>query len=256
MSPGTLLYQCNICGQRSELDLARLERETASCQTCGSSARQRGVIRALTDTLFGRSLVLPELDAQPKISGLGLTDSETYANRLAEKFHYTNTFYHCEPRLDISTFDLPSSLCSSADFVLSSEVFEHVAPPVERAFANSLKLLKPGGCLILTVPYGLQPATIEHFPNLHQFHLKKEGDTYTLHNTTTTGEVEEFRQLVFHGGPGSTLELRIFSESDLLAQLDKAGFIEIKVYRTPDFTHGIWWPEAWSLPISARKPFT
>jgi len=38
------------------------------------------------------------------------------------------------------------------DFILSSDVFEHVAIPVERAFEEAFRLLKPHGVLCITVP--------------------------------------------------------------------------------------------------------
>ena len=47
---------------------------------------------------------------------------------------------------------IPAALASTCDFVISSDVLEHVAPPYERALSNLLRLLKPGGLLVLTVP--------------------------------------------------------------------------------------------------------
>jgi len=58
---------------------------------------------------------------------------------------------------------------------------------------------------------------------------------------------------VFHGGRGATLEMRIFCYSDLLRLLKASGFEDIVVHGSPDFRHGIWWPQPWSLPITARK---
>jgi hypothetical protein len=97
------------------------------------------------------------------------------------------------------------------------------------------------------------PKTIEHFPALNDFTLIEKDSSYVLRNVTESGAVQEFEQLVFHGGPGSVLEMRVFGEEDLLQHLRGAGFEDTKVYRTPDFLHGVWWPEPWSLPISARK---
>jgi SAM-dependent methyltransferase len=183
-----------------------------------------------------------------------MTDSESYAAALAEKFAYQNTYYHKEPKLDISTPDIPASLLQSTDFVISSEVFEHVVPPVGRAFENTFKILKPGGIFILTVPYGHAEETVEHFPQLYEFDVIEDSGSYRLENVTAAGEVQEFGNLVFHGGPGTTLEMRIFAECSLVKHLAEAGFERITVHRTPDLQHGIWWPEPWSLPLSARRP--
>ncbi|MGH8092749.1 MAG: methyltransferase domain-containing protein [Chthoniobacterales bacterium] len=185
--------------------------------------------------------------------GLGLTDSESYATPLAQKFHYQNTYFHQSPRLDIGG-DLAPSQFESCDFLISSEIFEHVTPPVARAFANVFRLLKPGGLFVLTVPYGKQSETTEHFPDLNDFTLDETEGHYVMTNRTREGVIQKFDQLHFHGGPGTTLEMRIFSEGDLLQHLRTAGFSEIKIHLEPVFQYGIWWPQPWSRPISARKP--
>jgi SAM-dependent methyltransferase len=254
MEPGTLCFECNICGERCLVAAAQLQRETASCEACGSSPRLRAVIRALSLSLFGQNLVLPDFPVSREISGLGMTDWEGYAVRLAEKFRYTNTYYHKEPKLDISNSEVPERLVQSSDFIISSEIFEHVVPPVLRAFQNAFKLLKPGGILILTVPYGTQAETVEHFPELNDFNIIANDESYRLENVTQSGEVQEFHDLIFHGGPGSTLEMRVFAEAALLQHLAEAGFETITVHRTPDFPHGIWWPQPWAFPLSARRP--
>ena len=48
-------------------------------------------------------------------------------------------FLHKEPRLDITSVD--ASLHGQFDFIISTEVFEHVAAPVSRAFENARDML-------------------------------------------------------------------------------------------------------------------
>jgi len=194
------------------------------------------------------------MERHQEITGLGLTDWDNYATKLAEKFAYHNTFYHQEPKLDIVDLAIPPDLIDSQDFIISSDVFEHVTPPVDLAFQNAWRILRPGGVLVLTVPYGLQSETVEHFPELHDFSLIEREGSYVIRNVTKTGEVQEFANLVMHGGPGATVEMRVFAERDLVGRLRKANFNAVTIHRTPDFVHGIWWPEPWSLPITARKP--
>ncbi|MFZ0917863.1 MAG: methyltransferase domain-containing protein [Candidatus Udaeobacter sp.] len=182
-----------------------------------------------------------------------MTDWEGYAVKLAEKFDYQNTYYHQEPRLDIAAANVASNFMGK-DFIISSDVFEHVTPPVSRAFENVWKMLKPGGVFILTVPYGTQQETVEHFPELNEFSVVERDGSFLLRNKTRTGILQEFNNLVFHGGPGATLEMRIFSETALIQHLKDAGFTNIKVHRVADLVHGIWWPEPWAFPMSARKP--
>jgi hypothetical protein len=134
-------------------------------------------------------------------------------------------------------------------------VFEHVAPPVSRGFENCRRLLKPGGVLILTTPYLAQPGlrTREHFPDLFDYMILDIGNgKHRVINRTQSGQVQTFDDLVFHEGPGVALEMRVFSEESLLADLQAAGFTEIRTRREPDFEHGVYWPGADSWPISAR----
>ena len=250
--PGTLCFRCNICGANCLTQLHRLRREDVSCNSCGSTPRARAVIRTLSLELFGKNLLLPDFSTRRDIRGLGMTDWRGYADQLTDKFSYRNTYYHQDPRLDISAVEIPVDLLAN-DFVISSEVFEHVVPPVNRAFENVWKMLKPGGLFILTVPYGANKETIEHFPGLYDFTVVKDAETFVLKNRTKEGAIQEFKNVVFHGGPGLTLEMRVFSEGALIQHLRDAGFHAIKVHREPDFVHGIWWPYRYAFPISARK---
>jgi len=254
LTPETLSFNCNICGERCLVPADQLQREIISCQACGSTPRVRAILRALSLGLFGQNIALPDFPVNLGITGLGMTDSESYATRLAEKFLYTNTYYHKEPKLDISNPEVSGGLVQSSDFIISSEIFEHIAPPVHKAFENTFKILKPGGIFILTVPYGTWAETIEHFPELYDFTIIEDNGSYRLKNETRSGEAQEFHNLVFHDGPGSTLEMRVFSEAALLRHLAEAGFEAITVHRTPDLSHGIWWPEPWAFPLSARRP--
>jgi SAM-dependent methyltransferase len=243
-------FRCNICGQTNPITPLTFQREIASCEGCGSCARFRAVIHVLSKELFGRSIALPDFPVRREVKGLGMSDWDGYASRLAEKLDYVNTYYHQMPRLDICNVD--PSLNGRFDFVISSEVFEHVPPPASVAFRNLRRLLKPSGFAVVTVPYRPEGHTIEHFPDLYNYKVIEEGGRKVLHNTTRAGEKQVFDGLVFHGGDGTTLEMRVFSEPDLLAEFERAGFGEAKVYREAEPIHGVGWPERWSLPVAAR----
>lgn len=45
-----------------------------------------------------------------------------------------------------------------------------------------------------------------------------------------SGKHEDFRDLVFHGGPGSTLEMRVFSRESVIDNLGKASFVDIRFH--------------------------
>jgi SAM-dependent methyltransferase len=230
----------------------RLGRETPSCTRCGSTVRMRVLIHLLSLALFRTSMPLPDFPKDRRIVGVGLSDWFGYADALATKFSYTNTYYHRRPRLDITS--PPRAYAGSADFLIATEVFEHVPPPIDRAFRGAFAILKPGGHLILTVPYSLDAETVEHFPELHQYKIVEEHGAKVLVNKRRDGTIEKRRDLIFHGGEGETLEMRLFNEAGLQASLRKAGFDPITTMRDGVPEWGIMLPEPWSLPILARRP--
>jgi SAM-dependent methyltransferase len=244
-------FGCNVCGTHCRVPLAVMSRETMSCYGCGSTIRYRSVINALLAGLKVSLRPLPSLPIRKDIAGIGLTDSGVYAKRLQQKFSYQNTYYHQEPRLDILTMEGYAEAC--ADFIICSDVLEHVRPPVRLAFENLFRLLKRGGVLILTVPLVEEAQAREHFPNLNEYHFELREEQPVLINKPASGSDEEFHELVFHGGEGETLEMRRFSKEWVLAELSRAGFAEIRVMdeEYPDF--GILWPEDKSVPIMAWK---
>jgi SAM-dependent methyltransferase len=211
----------------------------------------RGLIALLSEELFGAQLPLSDF---PELKGLrvfGMSDPPNLAAQLEKKFDYTNTFYHQPPTIDIVHPD--EREWGRYDFIISSEVMEHVPPPVENAFANLHRLLKPSGLLLLTVPYGINMQPKEHFPELHEHTLASLGGKTVLVNRRRDGSIETFEDLCFHGGDGSTLELRVFTEDKLKAILTGAGFNEVHIasQNVPEF--GVEHNESWSLPIVARK---
>jgi len=249
-------FTCNICGKRSGWQGEKPGRERPSCLSCGSSVRTRGLIHALSLELFGFSLPLPDFPRVKSLRGLGASDPGAYAETLAAKFDYRNTFYDRPPRLDIT--QPPGHESGLYDFVIASEVFEHTAPPAERAFDSVARLLNARGVLLMTVPYQIDAPQAEHFADLHEFGLLRLGDRMVLVNRACDGRTEVFENLVFHLAFGEpSLEMREFSEEGLRALLAGAGFVEIRVYGEDYSPFGVVHDESWSLPVAARKaPFS
>ena len=246
-------FTCNLCGTDAVAETRGWPRDTATCPRCGSAARFRGLADLIARELFGSTEPLCALPARPDLTGVGMSDPLPLAALLARRMSYANTFYHCEPRLDVCA---PGKHAGRYDLVVCSEVLEHVPPPVQPAFTGLHDLLRPGGLLVFSVPYRAVGETVEHYPDLHDYEILTRDGEHVLRNTTRDGRVCEHHDLVFHGGPGETLELRLFALPDLIARLEAAGFCDVQVRGEPNFAHGVWWPGADGWPITARRPVT
>jgi SAM-dependent methyltransferase len=251
LEQGSLTFTCNVCGGVSTVPRAALDRESATCAACGSSVRYRAIVHALSTALFGTSLPLAEFPERRDLRGVGLSDWEGYTGLLASKLGYRNTYYHAEPRLDL--VDPPPELAGTLDFLVCSDVLEHVAPPVERAFRGAATLLAPGGVLVLTVPYGREGETVEHYPGLHEYAVVDFHGRPVVLDHAAGGGWRVFEDPVFHGGAGETLEMRIFSLPALLRHLEQAGFVDAVELAEDVERYGIVWLHPWSLPVLARR---
>ena len=244
-------FNCNICGTFNVTNLSNLSREIASCYGCGSTVRMRSIVHVLSMELFGESLVLKDFPEDNNIKGVGMSDWDGYANPLASKLDYTNTYFHQEPKLDVT--DISKDKFETLDFIISSDVYEHVLYPVSRAFENTKNLLKNDGVFVFTVPYTKEgDETVEHFGELNDFEITKQNGTYVLKDIDKSGNKKVYNNLVFHGGPGTTLEMRVFCEKSMLNELKNAGFSDVKIYSDDYMKYGIYCDVDWSLPVAAR----
>lgn len=247
-----IAFRCNICGMQCRVERSVIGRETPSCAGCGSTVRMRSMVHCLSMCLFGQSLMIKDFPHRPDIRGVGMSDWQGYSDLLAKKLGYMNTFYHKEPKLDITS--ITSDWEGALDFLISTDVFEHIAPPVSIAFENSRRLLRQGGVFVFSAPYLLDPSPMayEHFPDLHDYRIELSENGPILHNTTISGEVQVFDRLVFHGGEGATLEMRSFTLDSLYNEFQKAGFHEVTVHGESVKEFGIYWNDGWGQPITAK----
>lgn len=244
-------FTCNVCGLRNQA--AAFRSEPATC-SCGSNVRVRALIYLLSMELFGRSLAAADFPRLKSIRGLGMTDKPGYAVILEDKFDYTNTYYDREPRFDFT--EAHPELYGSYDFILSADVLEHIAPPVERAMAEIASFLKPNGFLAATVPCTPDEVMREHFPQLGEYRVIRLGKREVLVNRRPDGSLEAREDLVFHEGPGEVLEMRQFGLGGLREKLVQAGFRDAFFLLEDLPEAGILFDRDVSQPLIARKePF-
>jgi SAM-dependent methyltransferase len=243
-------FTCNVCGSRNQIAEAEFATEPASC-ACGSNVRTRALIHLLSLELFGRSLMLPDFPGLKSIRALGMSDKPCYASILQQKFDYQNTFYDREPQFDFSKPHI--HLNGTLDFVVSSDVLEHVAPPVEATLTEVFRLLKPNGFLVATVPCSSAEILLEHYPDLHEYRILPLGDTPVLVNRRRDGQLEVTGDLVFHGGEGATLEMRQFTVTALHEKLRATGFTNPRFFNANVPEYGILFDQDVSQPLIAAK---
>jgi hypothetical protein len=262
-------FTCNLCGMQNLFQAAHyLDPELPSCSRCQSNVRFRWLIDRITR----------EFAPGKSVKGIGLTDPTPVAAIMEGKFTYLNTFLDSEPRLNIRCD--PSPL-GPLDFLIASEVFEHVEPPVMDAFHNAAKMLKPSGVLLLTVPWVHEGDGTQVIPELYDWKLARENDDWVIADRDVCypgmtfdggpgpslgytrehfrewplppGGLEAFQNLVFHGGPVFSLEMRLFTRGGIEDNLRAAGFFSIQFDTCENRKIGVVFPYPWSHPIIARK---
>ena len=144
-------YVCNICNSLNLLNInlkklkyAPSTYERILCTKCGSNMRYRSLIHVF-------NLYYPSGDKRKQ--GIGLTDPPCISNYLKKGFNYKNTFFNDKvdgEYLDVLRCTDFYSL-ESLDFIIASDVFEHVSN-LELALLQCYKVLKPSGKIFITVP--------------------------------------------------------------------------------------------------------
>ncbi|HUI66278.1 MAG TPA: class I SAM-dependent methyltransferase [Bacteroidota bacterium] len=202
--------QCNICGWKGEFLPPDASREGVLCGNCASTSRLRAVVYWLSRVTGNDGLALHEWPPRRSFAILESSARGAYPVMLSDKFDYYATEFDPEKiasgadRRHYADFQKLHFAGESFDVVIASDVFEHVRD--DRAgYAEILRTLKPGGTLILTVPYA---------------HEQKE----TIRRVDTSGEKDTMLlEPEYHGGGGHTLTYRNYGR-DLLSLLQQTGF--------------------------------
>ena len=238
---GRVHFSCPICEDKSWTQASELHREGGVCRSCGSTVRHRAIILAVLKEsgnrpwiyFWGLSRRFSKVKKRNTVI-IGLSDHPVMVDYLTPRYTYTNTFYDVEPKLDITS----PEITSQADILISSDVFEHTLGDPSFAFAGAASVLKVGGKFVLTVPYEQYGQTIEHYPGLKSYLF--DSDTGRTFGLFEDGE-RELINAIYHGGPGITLEMRMFSKDGVLSCLQKAGFVNIEINERDIPRYGIYY---------------
>lgn len=178
--------------------------------------------------VHGRLIPGPDLPVRKSLRGIGFSDQRNYAKQLRRSTRYRNTWYHKAPFRDI--MDAGTFEGKTYHYAICSDVLEHVGRPAEVALRTLATILRPGGLLILSVPQKAGE-TIEHYPELTEYAVEQSSDgAWWLRGRTVDGSLFEATDLIFHGGPGSTVEMRIWGRDTVRRELEAAGFEEIEEF--------------------------
>ena len=208
--------QCNICGWRGTFTRTEDGREGYLCGNCSASSRHRAVVSALRLVVGAPAIPLYAWSASHATVILESSARGSYPVMLADKYTYIAPEYDpakiaegARPDRYADFQDLHFAK-ETMDIVIASEVFEHVRRD-RLGFTEIHRVLKPGGSLILTVPYD---------PTLET----------TIQRIDTSGpEDRHLLEPEYHGGGGHTLTYRNYGR-DLPALLQEVGFSVLRLH--------------------------
>jgi SAM-dependent methyltransferase len=229
---------CPVCGRVSLItNIQENLRESCFCIRCHASNRQRQLAFTLCATAATVAHKrITSLREFARLNNLAVYNTEAQGaihNHLEGMRSYTCSEYlgaeHHDTVRDAMHQDLMALTFESSlfDFVLSSDVFEHVPDPY-KAHTEVYRVLKPGGRHIFTVPFYQT-----EFADETRATLDDEGSLVLL------------KEPVYHGDPirsGGALVFNIFS-LEMLVKLNKIGF-RTSVYHLHDVKRGILGPNA------------
>ena len=241
-------FFCSACLRPSFAPKSSIGRESFNCHWCKATSRERAIFLHIHWQYLQRKMKKPFR----KLNILGVSDGHLTSTILGKIYgkNYTNYHYHLDPKLDITK--VKKNLYGNADIVSCSEVLEHVEPPIQKAFDGLYKLLKVNGVLVLSVPHTDEKGVhVEHFPIMKKSQIVMQNELFVLKGEDASGASLSFKNLIFHGGIGATLEYRVFSKSSLSDHLKAAGFSDLHVNSNSKL-FGITW-EPWSRVWVAAK---
>ena len=212
-----------MCGWHGPFLRLNRGREGTLCGNCGSTSRNRAVALVLGRVL-GERVPVFAWRRRHTVAVLESSPRGVLAMFFAEKFDYFATEYQPaaiaaggSPRA-FADFQKLHYANDAFDMVIASDVFEHIRRD-DDAMRELYRVLRPGGELVLTVPYD---------------HERPQ----TLQRVDTSGPSDvHLLPPQYHGGGGHTLAYREYGR-DLVLLMERAGFTVERV-ALDDAAHGV-----------------
>ena len=222
------------CPERTAHSLASL-RESLRCARCGANARQRAATAVLLEAASAsRSIYLNEQAGAfyralrrrlPALVGSEFATAPARRWRL-QAWLWRHGLFERLRFADVTALPFADA---TFDAAMSLDVLEHV-PDFRAALREFARVLRPGGRLVLTVPFYADAASTE-----------------TVARRSADGSIEHLQPPEYHGDPlgGGVLCFHHFGW-DLLPAIRAAGFADAVALRMRDPARGL--PESiWVL---------
>ena len=227
---------CIICGRLTIFDISSENlREDVICKNCGSFNRQRQLSMALFSCIQGRALSFwANIRSIPKNTLIWNVEangalhkmlSQHFGRNLVSSEYVDSSLKSGEIKDGILHVNMQETHFkeNSLDVILSSDVLEHMPWP-EKALEETLRILKPGGFHVFTVPfYG------------HRFTNEKRA------GMDGEGRIDHLLSEIYHGDPvrpsEGVLVYNIFAP-ELLCDLERIGF-RVRWCRIYSPLHGV-----------------
>ena len=220
-APGRFPGFCSLCGKKTgfvfTVGTVNL-REEMVCSPCNLNARVRVVVQLLERFVpRGESarIYLTEQTTHlykfvrerwPQVVGSEFYD-RSLRQRLAGYLKHLISERELLRREDVTALSFDDQ---AVDVIISCDVLEHV-PDYRRALAEFARVLKPGGRLLLTVPF-----------------MDQSADTTVRARLRDDGSIEHLEEPEYHGDPVDPNGVLAFYNFgwDLLSEVRAAGFSE------------------------------
>jgi SAM-dependent methyltransferase len=233
----TIPMVCNICGSVTRAIItADNFRENCLCKKCHSFNRQRQVAYVLLNAINNKQVTcLRDLSSIPSLSVYNTETGGVLHNYLSRVQGYVCSDYfgsthasgdYINGKLHQDLMDL-SFLDDQFDYVISTDVFEHIPDP-NIAHSEIHRVLKSGGRHIFTVPFYQT-----EFLNEKRVSIGKDGRL--IHKKEPIYHIDPLRE-------EGILVYNIFS-IELLADLSRIGF-RTNMYHLYNPIYGILGPNA------------